>query len=446
MWPGRAPFVALALLSCVEQTPDTPTKEDLRLIAQNVLKEAPKARYPVSAELEDKVVYLGLDAPESVAPGRAIKLVHYWKVVRAVADDWKVFVHLNGTGRQGYVNADHAPIKGRYPVARWKAGEIIRDEHSVTLPRGWKADQVEVYVGLWRGADRMKIAKGPSDGKGRVLAARIPIVRDGAAQDGVVKDGAPARKRYAARKLEGAIIVDGALSEDAWQKAASTGPFVNTLTGEKVDSGVSAKVVWDAQNLYVAFDVEDRDVSSTLKKHDDKLWTQDAVEMFIDADGDGKDYLELQVSPAGVTFDSFLPDVRKNQNDWESGMKAAVKVDGTLNKPGDVDKGWTVEIAIPLAAASGGAAGKTIKAPGEPGAVWRVNWFRMDGQGAQQKAAGWSPPLVGDFHAIGRFGELRFVDPSRRAPGISPGAVEALRTRAAKKAIPPSIPPAKSAP
>jgi hypothetical protein len=37
--------------------------------------------------------------------------------------------------------------------------------------------------------------------------------------------------------------------------------------------------------------------------------------------------------------------------------------------------------------------------------------FRMDiPQGKPQQAFGWSPPLVGDFHALDRFGDLVFGD------------------------------------
>ena len=43
--------------------------------------------------------------------------------------------------------------------------------------------------------------------------------------------------------------------------------------------------------------------------------------MFIDADGNGKTYVELQVTPKGTMFDSYLPAYRQNQNDWTSGMK-----------------------------------------------------------------------------------------------------------------------------
>ena len=112
----------------------------------------------------------------------------------------------------------------------------------------------------------------------------------------------------------------------------------------------------------MAFENADTDVWSTLTKRDDKLWTQEAVEIMIDADKNGKTYVEFQVAPNGNVFDTYLPEWRKYENDldpkrkaydWNSKIKASVRVLGTLNKRNDQDKGWVAEIAIPLADANG---------------------------------------------------------------------------------------------
>jgi hypothetical protein len=140
--------------------------------------------------------------------------------------------------------------------------------------------------------------------------------------------------------------------------------------------------------------------------------------MFIDADGDGKTYVELQTNPKGAIFDSYLPAYRQNQNEWQSGMKSAVKVDGTLDVRTDTDKGWVAELAIPLEAAKGKE--KVMKnVPPKVGTMWRVNFFRLDmPSGRPQQGTAWSPPLVGDFHALDKFGELYFGDDKGVAPGV----------------------------
>src|SRR3954468_16539645 len=140
------------LLACVEQDADKPTAEDMTVAKQNILTTAPTPKYPVNADLDGKIVYLGLDVDHvPIEPGKDVTLTHYWKVISSPGHDWKTFTHLNGGANKAFVNADHAPVKGKYPINSWKTGEIIRDQHTVRLPPGWPAPSVEVYVGLWRG-------------------------------------------------------------------------------------------------------------------------------------------------------------------------------------------------------------------------------------------------------------------------------------------------------
>lgn len=394
---------------CVEQESDRPTEEDVRIIKQNILTKAPQMKFKVNADLEGKVTYLGVDVDkDTIHVGEPFKLTHYWKVNQPL-EGWELFVHLNDTKNKEFINLDHKAIGGRYPVSRWKAGEIIRDEHSVTLPKNWSDTHAVIHTGLWKGPLRMKI-KGPQDKENRILAADLPVVTK------VAND----IKRLVAIKATKPIKIDGKLDEETWSKAASTNAFVDTLTGGSTPMKTEAKVAWDDKFLYIAFQNEDEDVWSTFKKHDDKLWTQEAVEVFIDANGDGKDYIELQVNPNNVSFDSYLPAYRENQNDWDAKMKTAVAVNGTLNKRDDKDKGWTVELAIPWADVKG--KGKyELTTPPKAGDTWSVNFFRMDmPKDKPQVASSWSPPLVGDFHKLDRFGKLVFGDEEGKTPTASP--------------------------
>ena len=405
------------LVACVEQDDDKPTAEDMAVAKQNILTTPPTPKYPVNADLDGKVVYLGLDVDHvPIEPGKDVLLTHYWKLVSSPGQDWKTFTHLNGA--KNFINADHAPVKGKYPVGAWKAGEIIRDQHSIRLPANWPAPTVEVYTGLWRGTTRMPVKAGPHDAEGRVLAATIPVSGKPAA--------AEERKRYVVRMVTKAPKIDGKLDDAAWASAPSTGPFVNTMTGAPVALKTEAKLLWDKKYLYIGIDNVDSDVWAKLDKRDDKLWTEEADEIMIDADGNGRSYVELQVAPNGNLFDTYLPERRKYEDtinpkmkpfSWNSKTIAKMRIDRTLNKREDQDKGWTTEIAIPLEDVKGMDDKSTVTLPPAPGNVWRVNMFRMDvPQGKPQQAAGWSPPLVGDFHALDKFGEIVFGDAQGAVP------------------------------
>jgi hypothetical protein len=89
-----------------------------------------------------------------------------------------------------------------------------------------------------------------------------------------------------------------------------------------------------------------------------------------------------------------------------SGLKTAVHVVGTVNQRDDTDSSWTVEFAIPASEVPGATV------PLENGVVWQANLFRFDWPKGQkrQNAAAFSPPIVPDFHALDRFGRVRFVE------------------------------------
>jgi hypothetical protein len=412
-------LAAASLVGCVEQQNDMPSEEDIKAAHEHVLSAPPATiQHPSDAQLEDKLEYLGVDVDtDTVTPGKAFTLTHYWKVLNPVGDDWKIFVHLETPdSKKNHLNADHVPIGGKYPVSLWKKGEIIRDIHRVSVPQSWPGNEVDIYVGAWKGPLRLKVVKGNHDSENRILAVKLPVQSGGPAVE---------KKRVVAKKVRNGVIkLDGKLNEKEWAEAPSTGDFVRTMDGQPADQKTEAKLLWDDKNLYVAFINDDKDIWTTLDKHDDKLWTQEADEMFIDADGDGKTYVELQVNAKGATFDSYLPSYRQNQNDWDAGLKTGVNIDGTLNKRDDEDKRWTVELAIPLDAARGKE--KEMKnVPPKVGTEWRVNFFRMDQpNGRPQSGTGWSPPMVGDFHTLDRFGVLVFGDDKGHAPNAAASSTE----------------------
>ena len=129
----------------------------------------------------------------------------------------------------------------------------------------------------------------------------------------------------------------------------------------------------------------------------------------VDPDGDGMNYIELQVSPANKRFDTSYDSRRVPQPfghmDYDSKLSSGVSLRGKLNDDDD-DQGYTAEIAIPWAAFS---VGESKVAPAKPGESFRINFYVMDTRKeGNQRAVGWSAPRVGDFHVPARFGKLTF--------------------------------------
>src|SRR6185312_12678106 len=144
-----------------------------------------------------------------------------------------------------------------------------------------------------------------------VLAASIPV-RSAGTND---------RRRYVARMVAKPLKIDGKLDDAAWTEAPSTGLFVNTMTGAAASIQTQAKLLWDKKNLYVGFDNVDDDVWTDLGKRDDKLWTEEADELMIDADGNGRTYIELQVAPNANIFDTYLSSPRRYEDTVDPKLK-----------------------------------------------------------------------------------------------------------------------------
>jgi hypothetical protein len=213
--------------------------------------------------------------------------------------------------------------------------------------------------------------------------------------------------------------LDGSLDDPAWAVAKASGPFVETRKGGVAGIRAFAKLLWDAQHLYVGVDVNDALLRASDRKHDAHLWKQDCVELMLDPDGDGKDYFEIQLSPRGVVFDTRY-DARRvpkpfGHLDWDSRIRVGVLPRGEIDDRG-ADAGYAVEAAIPWHAFS--LDGKPVRPPAI-GDEWRANLYVMDLGATRQQAAAWSALGIGDFHVPSRFGILAFEGPADEMFGTS---------------------------
>lgn len=75
-----------------------------------------------------------------------------------------------------------------------------------------------------------------------------------------------------------AITIDGSLDEKAWSNADSVA-FANP---QRSDNQVTARSLWDSQNLYFAFRVSDDKLEAT----NSALWLDDGIEIYLDTEND----------------------------------------------------------------------------------------------------------------------------------------------------------------
>ncbi len=202
--------------------------------------------------------------------------------------------------------------------------------------------------------------------------------------------------------------IDGGLTDAVWQSAIPV-TLKENRSGEAVIDPLlttTVMVCHDENNLYLAFRCNDPDIWTTFTQRDEHLWEEEAVEVFIDVDDVPNNYLEIEVSPANVLFDSYIIDpdhidVPKTARLNLKGIRTAVQIQGTLNQRGDRDLGWTVEIALPFEE----LLTERTKEISDRTAI-KINFYRLDENDGMPRAAySWSP-TGSSFHKPSVFGKL----------------------------------------
>jgi hypothetical protein len=231
--------------------------------------------------------------------------------------------------------------------------------------------------------------------------------------------------KYTAAKLS----IDGKLNEQAWQTATWTSNFVD-IEGDlkpKPAFDTKVKMLWNDEYLFVAAQLQEQQLWAKQTHHDDVIFRDNDFEIFIDPLNEGHRYFEIEVNALNKIFDLFINKPYRNGGDalvgWNAdGLKSGILLEGTLNKPNDTDKSWTLEMAIPLKSLW---MGYPFKKPQE-GSIWRINFSRVEWDtkvvnGKVEKLTDakannlpernwvWSPQGVVNMHYPERWGYLQFT-------------------------------------
>lgn len=233
---------------------------------------------------------------------------------------------------------------------------------------------------------------------------------------------------YVCYRTDAPITIDGQLADKPWDRAKWTSAFVD-IEGDpkpRPDQQTRVKMLWDDEYLYIAAELEETHIWATLENHDDIIFHDNDFEVFLDPDNDAKNYFEYEVNAKGTVFDLFLPHPYRHSpfavHTWDlKNVKQGIYIDGTLNNGADVDKKWTVELAIPFASL------RLALEDGKPDVnrAWRVNFSRVqwdtrwengkyvkltdkEGRNLPEHNWVWSPVGRISMHMPERYGYLKF--------------------------------------
>lgn len=174
---------------------------------------------------------------------------------------------------------------------------------------------------------------------------------------------------------------------------------------------------WDDTALHVRFDAVDDSPWHTMTRRDDHIWEEEVVEIFLDANGSGRNYAELEINPVNVVCDLRVerpwPALRSlTEWDW-AGLESAVE---PLRDTHGTVEGWTAVGRLPWAGLRSlypGDGGVVL--PSAAGSAWRFNVFRIKRPGGPTAPnagviyAAFSKPAGPSFHDPAAFRPLRFL-------------------------------------
>ncbi|MGE5423816.1 MAG: family 10 glycosylhydrolase [Syntrophothermus sp.] len=239
-------------------------------------------------------------------------------------------------------------------------------------------------------------------------------------------------KHYTCYRTTAPVTIDGRMLEDDWQSAEWSDDFVD-ITGKntlKPSLQTRIKLLWDDHYLYLFAELQEPDVWATLQQRDAVIFHDNDFEVFLDPEGNGENYAEIEINALGTVWDLMLTRAYlkggKPITEWNLGnLKAAVHVDGTCNDPSAKDTSWTVEMAFPLDELM--KSKSTTSFPGE-GVQWRINFSRVEwktrvqgnnyvkikdpvsGKELPEQNWVWSPMKEINMHIPGRWGWLEFSE------------------------------------
>lgn len=214
------------------------------------------------------------------------------------------------------------------------------------------------------------------------------------------------RKKYYTQRLNGAIVLDGIPSEDAWNAVEWGGDFIQWQPneGKPPSQQTSFKILYDDKFLYIAYRAHDQAPDSIIKRMGRRdEFPGDWVEINIDSYHDLRTAFSFTMSVSGVRNDEFVSD---NGNYWDASWNpiwfAKTNVD---------DKGWTAEIKIPFS---------QLRYGNEQNKVWGIQVTRRLFR--KEERSTWQAIPQNSGVWVSRFGELHGLKdiPMHRQIEIAP--------------------------
>ncbi len=110
----------------------------------------PKIQYPIDVQFGESIHLLGFDILHpTVAPNGKIAIKYYYYLAKPLRSKQNIRLFLHFYGYR-FLNADHVPVDGAYPLEKWRPKQYITDLHIYPLYNRVPAGQkINILLGFY---------------------------------------------------------------------------------------------------------------------------------------------------------------------------------------------------------------------------------------------------------------------------------------------------------
>src|SRR6266542_1924808 len=216
---------------------------------------------------------------------------------------------------------------------------------------------------------------------------------------------------YTVKRLKKAMKIDGNWNKAQW-RSVETIKLTNYM-GQipPFRPTVHAKMMYDKDNLYVIFRVNDCFVRSVIEEYNGPVSTDACVEFFFSPDTSlAERYFNLEINAGGTPLMAYHIFHHKEYQKFSVEDLKKIEIAHSLPKKVNPEIVtpviWTVEYKLPLSILEKFSYFSHPK----PGVIWRANFYKTASEGSNPHYITWSyvNNIKPQFHLQQFFGTLKF--------------------------------------
>lgn len=229
----------------------------------------------------------------------------------------------------------------------------------------------------------------------------------------VKKENPEMYKTYKVHRINKPMPIDANFDKPQWKKVEPVDISLYMGTEPEHQPKTQAKMLYDDENIYVCFRVEDQYVRAVAQQYHGKVWEDSCVEFFFVPDADvSSGYFNLETNCGGTIlmrhqtglFDNIKKLKAQELDKIEIAHSLPKIIDPEITEPVT----WMLEYRLPLSILQ---KYHDLTKPA-PGVKWRANFYKCADKTSHPHWLTWSRIVneIPDFHRPKFFGTLEFVE------------------------------------